>query len=230
MDRFLEYVCSFDPAFASRIEGASADEIARVERAAGPLPPDYRRFLALMGRRDDELAGMDVMTSADDIAAYYDEVASGEHEVPEGLIVFAISGLSIEQLSFERKEPHRVFQVPRRGTTILWASSLRGFLYKQAFARSVMRRRAHAAVYVGEGQRPGLHLAQGFVASLGLARQWFSDEVTLCYESDEESVAISQLANEKLWARLSTDRSAVHLPLLAGRLSAAVGAPLSKVG
>lgn len=230
MDRFLEYVCSFDPTFASRIEGASADEIARVEHAAGPLPPDYRRFLELMGRRDDEIAGVDVQTSAADIVAFYEEVSRGDDEVPEGCIAFAISGLSIEQLSFERQKPHRVFQVPGDDTTILWASSLRGFFYKQAFARSVEQQRAHAAVYVVEDKRPCLHLAEALLESIELQRLWFSDEVTLCYESDVESVAISQLEDQKLWARLSSDRSGARVSLLAGRLSAALGAPLSKIG
>ncbi len=86
MDHFLDDATSLDPAFPSRIEGASPDEVDRVQAAANvPLPADYRKYLDLMGRND---AGMitapeELSTSASEIAAFYEtDREQDEYVVP----------------------------------------------------------------------------------------------------------------------------------------------------
>ncbi len=91
MDHFLDDATSLDPAFPSRIEGASPDEVDRVQAAANvPLPADYRKYLDLMGRND---AGMitapeELSTSASEIAAFYEtDREQDEYVVPDGCLV-----------------------------------------------------------------------------------------------------------------------------------------------
>lgn len=223
MDRFLEYITMFDPAFASRIEGALDAEIERLERVVGgPLPDDYRAFLGLMGRRDDAIVGSDdIMTAATDIADFYEEsVASGENSVPADCIVFAISGLSIEQLYIERDAPHRVFQTENDAKGDFWAASFRGFLHQQAFKRS-----PRITFLADSNPEPRRERAERLLEGLGMKRLWFSDEVTLCYESEDDRITVRQIAGRPVWVYISSPRR-LRRWTLAWRVSRALGIPL----
>ncbi|HEY0371096.1 MAG TPA: SMI1/KNR4 family protein [Thermoanaerobaculia bacterium] len=227
MQQLVEYIASFDPGFASRIEGASPSEIERFERAAGgPFPPDYRAFLELMGRRDDAIVvSDDVVTSAETLADFYTEsIHTGENEVPDDCISFAISGLSIEQLFLERKPPHRVFQVGDGEKGDFWAASFRGFLYQQGFKRADRRFRTLSLFSTDNAPRHSRALQ--LLEDLGLERLWFSDDVTLCYESPDDKILVQQIAGRHVHVQLSCRRflrrwrlallfaRALHLPLM----------------
>lgn len=209
MQQLVEYIASFDPGFASRIEGASPDEIVRFERAAGgPFPSDYRAFLELMGRRDDALVvSDDVVTDAATLADFYTEsIDTGENEVPDDCISFAISGLSIEQLFLEREPPHRVFQVGEgnREKGDFWAASFRGFLYQQGFKRA--DRRFRTLSLFSTDSAPRQSRAVQLLEDLGLERLWFSDDVTLCYESPDDKILVQQIAGRHMHVQLSCKR------------------------
>ena len=224
MDRFLEYAATVDPAFLSRIEGASPDEIDRLEAIVGaPLPRDYRRFLELMGRRDGGIvAGDDVDTAAADVIRFYEK-----HDAPEGCIVFAVGeGGPVENACLAREEPHRVFELGDRAPGPLWAASLEGLLCHQLFFRAAARRHAHTTVIVTGDRTPRLELAARFVRTLDLQELWFSDEVAACYESERESVGIHQIPDRGLFVRISTDRSVERLQFLIDGITAAVGVPM----
>lgn len=50
IDRLIEFVTRFDRQFPAEIRGASAEQIAELERwSGGPIPPSYREFLGRMG-------------------------------------------------------------------------------------------------------------------------------------------------------------------------------------
>lgn len=208
MQDLVDFISSFDEGFAARIEGASPEEIERFERiAGGPLPPDYRAFLERMGRRDDALlVGDDVITDAETLTAYYEESLRGEHDVPEDCIAFAISGLSIEQLFFEREPPHRVFQVgdgdAEKGD--LWAASFRGFLFQEGFKRA--DRRIRTVWTFSTDDAPRHDRAVELLDELGFERLWFSDDVTLCYQSAEERIFFRQIAGRHAYMRISSGR------------------------
>lgn len=204
MHELLEYITSFDPGFASRIEGASAQEIERFEEVAGgPFPDDYRVFLELMGRRDDAILGSDdIITSAARLTDFYTEaIPSGELVLPKDCIAFAISGLSIEELFLDRNSPHRIFEGEGEGDETVWASSFRAFLYQQAFERSGRIHRS--VVFFSLDASPRLEAAQRLLESLGLERLWFSDGVTLCYESSDTKVRVRQMAGRSARVDLS---------------------------
>lgn len=224
----VDFISSFDPGFASRIEGASPEEIERFERiAGGPFPPDYRAFLERMGRRDDAfLISDDVSTDADTLAAYYEEsVRAGEHDVPDDCIAFAISGLSIEELFLEREPPHRIFEGGdgdgEKGD--LWATSFRGFLFQEGFRRADRRIRTISMFSTDDAPRHDRAVA--LLDELGFERLWFSDGVTLCYQLDEEKVIVRQIAGRHAHVRISCEpilrrwrlalrfARALHLPL-----------------
>jgi hypothetical protein len=193
MDRFLEYATSLDPTFPSRIEGATASEIDQLERAvAGPLPPDYRAYLELMGRRDDGIIGGDeFLTSATDLVDYYEtSVGSGDVRVPADCIVFGAGYASIEALYLDREAPHGIFESDDGAKGTMWTPSLRVLLYQQAFMRAAARRHAHTTVLSGAHPAPRQRRAERLLGDLELKRLWFSDETTLCYESADDRVAV----------------------------------------
>ncbi len=226
MHQFLEYITAFDPDFASRIEGASASEIERFEDVAGgPFPSDYRVFLELMGRKDDAIFGSDdIVSSAAHLTEFYEhDVRSDEVTIPPNCVVFGISGLSIEELFLDRSDPHRVLQLAGEEDETLWASSFRAFLYQQAFAR--MARLDHSVVFFSRDAKPRHDRAQRLAEDLDLERQWFSDEVTLCYQSDETRVMVRQFSGHSARVDLSC-RSIVRLWRLAIRLSRVLDLPL----
>jgi hypothetical protein len=181
-----------------------------------------------MGRRDDGLFEYEELdTNVSDVIRFYEE----EQKVPEGCITIAVGGMSVEQACIEREEPCRVFEVGGGRKTTLWAASLRGQLYQHAFMRRALKHYEHTAWYSTGNRRPVLHLAQAVLDTLELERQWFSDEVSMYYSSDRECVAAGQLADRGFWLRIAIDGpdGARRIPLLARRISEAVGAPLSNV-
>ena len=201
----MEYAASFDPAFASRIEGASSAEIEELERVAGgTFPSDYRAFLELMGRRDDAILGQDdIATSATTLTEFYKEdVVPGHASVPPGFVVFAISGISIGRLFVDRNPPHPVYKSAAIEPGTFWAASFRGLLYQQMFSRA--GRRNHTKVLFSVDRAPRLSDAERLLDAHGFERLWFSDEATLCYESDDDKIMIRQIAGRNAKLQVST--------------------------
>jgi len=154
MNDLIEYASRFDPAFPSRIEGASAEEIERIERAAKvALPPDYRRYLELMGRNDDGLFGSDEFAhTAADIAEFYEHDESEEYFFPDDCIAVGVGTLSPELLCIERQPPHRVVETQGREKLRAWAASLRALLHRTAFIRDAHKRRKRVIRFSPEGR------------------------------------------------------------------------------
>lgn len=225
LDAFLAYAASWDAAFPSRIEGASAEEIDRVASAAGkPLPADYRRFLELLGRNDDGIVAVDEMaTSASDVASAY-----ATHTAPADSLILGAGLGDLELACIELAPPHRVWETSGGRKVELWAGSLRGLLFKNAFMRGTYRGYRHTISLTTGDRTPRLAVAGALAESLGLARLWFSDPVTLCFSSEDEAVLVDQPAHRGLLLRISTNRSAERLAALSRQMQSALGAPLRK--
>jgi hypothetical protein len=231
VDHLLEYTSRYDPAFPSRIEGASAEEIERLERAANvPLPRDYRRFLELMGRNDGGMFGGDETAhSVADMLEFYEHDRDAEdYIVPEDCIAIAVGTISLELVCMELAPPHRVLETWGGKKGDLWAASLRGHLYKGAYHYGASRRRKHRLVFTGDMSKERLPRAERFCEDLGFQRLWFSDEIETCYESAEDSVIAYKDEGYTFGLVLCTDRFLFRRMHFVDKLSRAVGIRLTR--
>jgi len=231
VDDLVEYTSRYYSAFRSRIEGASAEEIDRLERAAGvPLPPDYRRYLELMGRNDDEMiGGYEIEHSAATMIEFYEHDRDAEkYIVPEDCMAIAVGTVSLELVCIELAPPHRVFETWGGVKGDLWAEWLRALLYKAAFFRRARMQRKHTLVYAGDASNERLPRTERFLEDLGFRRLWFSDEIEACYESEEDSVWAEKRSGYAFMVSLHTDRFLFRRMHFLDKLRRAVGLRLER--
>ena len=231
MDQLLEYLTRYDPAFPSRIEGASAEEIDRLERAANvPLPPDYRKYLELMGRKDDDmLSGYETDHSVTDMLEFYEHDRDAEeYVVPADCLAIAVGTVSLELVCIELAPPHRVIETWSGTKGDLWAASLRALFYKAAYLRAAYRRRKHSLIFSGDANVERLPRARRFFEDLGFQRLWFSDDIESFYESAEDSVSVEKRDGYAFSLLLGTDRSLFRRMHFYDKLFRAVGMRLTR--
>lgn len=73
MKELLEYINTFEPAFSKTVHGATAEEVARLERLIKrPLPSNYKSFLGCMGRSMGSLREEDTDFSIGRLLKFYE--------------------------------------------------------------------------------------------------------------------------------------------------------------
>ncbi|MFL5345327.1 MAG: SMI1/KNR4 family protein [Hyalangium sp.] len=73
MRELMEYIRQYDPAFSSRVEGASQEEVARLEQLVGqPLPARYKQFLRTLGRSMGDLQAEDTDFRIERVLKFYE--------------------------------------------------------------------------------------------------------------------------------------------------------------
>src|SRR5437016_2302712 len=139
MEDFIQYVSQFDPDFASRIRGASAEEINTFERLVGlSLPPVYREFLSRMGH---DSGGIDIAfegtTRITEVMDYYqDLVLTGKVTAPRNCIVMGIGSPPTEDIALQLAPDGAcpVFFASGGELLHLYGDSLEKVLFRGAFA------------------------------------------------------------------------------------------------
>ena len=102
----IDYICRSDLDFQARIEGATADEIGKLEHLiARPFPETYKRFLSFMGHNDGGLnIGIDSSTDIRDVIDQYENyILIGEDTVPSNCISVGVVGVSIDKICLQLK-------------------------------------------------------------------------------------------------------------------------------
>jgi hypothetical protein len=206
MRTFVDYAASFDPAFPSRIRGASPQEIADLEAEAGhPLPDAYRAFLSLMGHGADQLVGgAEVRTDVSELIEFYGEnVASGEDQVPDDCIVIGVGGVAVEQVLLEYNHPGRVFEGDSGEKHSLWADSLEKLLYKRVYMRYRPKQLPFSGIFTSAVGDPMMDAALNAAILLGFAPQWFSDSISFCGEAPGAVLILNQFGGQGFSMRIA---------------------------
>lgn len=228
--KFIDYVTAFNPAFPSRIRGATQEEIARLEQLAGPpLPSFYREYLERMGHGDDELIGRpEPITDITDVITFYEEnVASGENPVPDGCIFIGVGGCCTGNVVVERGAHGRVFDTDDGEKDILWAESLENLLYHYAYMIYRPKQFPYDAFYVNTDAKQVVASASMEAAQMGFKPLWFSDAITFCAERDDSVLILSQRKGSGLGMLVGATRW--NLPnQIARRLANAAGVKIEK--
>jgi len=94
-DQLRAIIERYTPTMLDVVAPASADEIARLEAVAGPLPERYRDFLAWMGNRCPFLIGAELSYSPAALMEIYEDP---DDAIPDGFILIGIdtSGSSFD--------------------------------------------------------------------------------------------------------------------------------------
>jgi len=58
MEELIRGILARHPEFAAKVRGVSEEDLVKLEKCTGPLPPDYRAFLTAMGRGGFEDLGL----------------------------------------------------------------------------------------------------------------------------------------------------------------------------
>jgi hypothetical protein len=231
MREFVEYVSSFNGKFASQMRGATAEEIAHLQRITGhALPANYREYLELMGHDDDRALGSEeIWTNISEIISFYEEnVATGEDCVPDDCIVIGVGGVSVEQVYLEHEGQGRVYDSSDGQKHTLWAESLEMLLYQKAYMRYRRKQFAHTAFYTSSHVEPALGAARDEATRIGFVPQWFSGEVTFCGEMPGATLVINQIAQQGICLLLGAAQfDVVHETAL--RIAEATGVSLKLV-
>jgi hypothetical protein len=96
-DPLLSIIKRYTPTMLDVVAAASAEDIARLEAAAGPLPEGYRQFLEWMGDQCPFLEGEQLAYSPSDLMdLIYEDL---EYDMPEGVLWIGVdksgSGFSV---------------------------------------------------------------------------------------------------------------------------------------
>jgi hypothetical protein len=94
-DQLAMIIDRYTPTMLDDLVPASADEIARLDALAGPLPEGYRDFLGWIGNRCPFLDGENILYAPVDLIEIYEDP---EDEVADGFILIGIdkSGSSFD--------------------------------------------------------------------------------------------------------------------------------------
>ncbi len=202
IDRLVDFIAERDPPFARQIEGATAEEIARLEAAVGrPLPSVYRRFLERMGRRADWLKMGEARFDIAALIKYYEFATLPDP--PGYLVIGRASGdpyydvylwqqspTDLRVVSFPPPPPHN-FEAFLRKNIRRVAGSLPQMLGDLALAMF----RNHELPYHRQVEgaaalavKPRLPQLDALLAAQGIAPLWYSNDWMRTYESPDAIV------------------------------------------
>jgi hypothetical protein len=212
-DDLINFVSTYDPAFPTRIRGASPEEIAELERLAGlSLPPAYKNYLLRMGRND---GGFDVgggsTTKIDALLEYYTESLDFDMEdIPPNCLVVAISGGGTFELSLEYGSDAGHPVLLTSGDTIkgLLSESFEKLLFRHAFVKYRLGSFPSSAIYWGDSNEESLKKATEVALNMSFERQWFSDRVSFCGEGGASAIVIERILDRPVWMRISGQQAA----------------------
>jgi len=210
MEHFIQYVSQFEPDFASRIRGASEEEIDTLERLAGlRLPPIYRTFLSRMGHAS---GGIDIAfegtTRITEVIDYYqNSVRTGKARVPPNSLIIGIGSPPTEdvalQLGSDRACP--AFLASEGELLQLLADSLETLLFRVAFATFRMKLFHAGGTYRNNSAARQRELADAVAVEIGYQRQWFSDSIEFCGERRDSAIIINQYQHHGLAIRIRAE-------------------------
>lgn len=213
MEHLIRYASQFEPTFASRIRGASGEEIDTLERLTGfPLPPIYRAFLSSMGHENGELEiAFEGTTRINDVIDYYQKlVRTGKVTVPPNCLVIGIGSPPTEdiamQLGSEGAAP--LFFAEDGELLQLYGDSLETVLFRLAFATFRLSLFPIGASYDNNSAVRQRELADAVAAEIGFERQWFSDSIEFCGEARGAAVIMNQYHHHALAIRITAESEA----------------------
>jgi SMI1/KNR4 family protein SUKH-1 len=196
----LAYATAVDPAYPTRIQGASETEIKALEKLCGrPLPAPYRGFLSLMGKKSGGLDFLaDGSTDIDAVTRFYIEDApTGEAEIPEDALVIGRnenSGILLLLKPIDAEEPE-VWGATFAGPLGIYAGSLANMVSQTAFYRHRIGSYPQRVTLYQPGKIPSImEKAKAIVSEAGYSPLPFSDAANGCFETEAASVQISDLA------------------------------------
>ena len=219
--KIIDYATAWDPAFPTRIAGASEAQIRRLEAAANrPLPAVYREYLATMGRNDDGLFNDDeIEASIDHVLSLYEN----DHvTAPSDCVVIGKGTVDLDFFSIELAPPHRLWETVGERKTTLWADSFEGYFLQRIFMRRAYRGYAHSTFLSSGRSDHKIASAEAFARDHHYERLSFSDIVTVCYESADEAFCASQAEGRGIAVWLATNVSNERLESLVKRAQLAI--------
>lgn len=197
MQRFVQYVTTFDPQFASKIEGATAGEIQQFEQAAGvPLPSSLRRFLEVMGHRDGGLRL--AFEGTTDVGDLIDAYQKRRLYLPSNSVAFGFGGLAMDAVCLDLSggaEPPAIFVTDGKRTG-LYAESLPRLLFRTAFAKYRLPALAHSGYLGCPGGQSILEPVRAGLLREGFTILPFSDAIAICAERAGAAVIAQQYEGE----------------------------------
>jgi hypothetical protein len=196
----LNYVTSLDPAFPSRIQGATATEIQALEKLCGhPFPARYREFLSALGKKSGGLEFLaEGSTDVTAITRFYTEEApTGEADIPKDALVIGqneFSGILLLLKPIDAEEP-QVLGASYAGPLGLYSESLSNMVSQTAFYRYRIGAYPQRVTLYQPVKIPSImEKAKAIVAGEGFTALPFSDAAIGCFEAASASVNISDLA------------------------------------
>lgn len=218
MDDLVAYVEQYEPAFHERLEGASGEEVAELERLVGrPLPGNYRLFLERMGRDQGGLMdGYAATLSVDETLDHY-RVCTERYpqDLPRDCVVIARGRTEDNDELSLRLNPNK----PQAEPQVVWtchaeiaetvAKSLPRLLFQQAFLRYEMGHFPFGAEYhlrVGDHTLDRVALV---AEQIGFAKKWFRDPMHWCGWAADAALMAEQLDGRDGWIRLAGSSASI---------------------
>jgi hypothetical protein len=199
-EEYLDYISEYKKDFRAQIQGATEEEIAKLESVVGqPLPNFYKSFLQYMGHDTGEvdlfhLASSDIT----DILEYYETEGCAEL-IPSDCILIATGDFDIGLQITGTGEPAIVSM---DNPNILYAGSLKKFLFQNVFTTCYMKKFPHDAFFTSSynsiGRRHRVAEARELCLRSGFTEQWFSDSNSFCGEKDNACIYIHQIDGQGL--------------------------------
>lgn len=194
MEKLIEYVSSFEPAFPSKISGASPSEIktlqALVRRA---LPALYVGYLSYMGHENGGLFLFEPgeKTDIQTIIDAYQDLVRGEWNIPEDCILICEDIFPSQQLALREngQAEATVWRIEGEWYGELYAASLERLLWRRAFMNYSLKSLAHYGYWMIP-KRQMLEAARNLASQMGFEKLWFSDDVVYCGEREDGMIAI----------------------------------------
>lgn len=199
MEKFLQYVSSFQPDFRSQIRGADPTPIDELSALTGlQIPSAYRDFLSVMGVADAGFRlGHPAHTALTDVLAYYAELVPEDR--PEGLLLFAVDGYGVPDLGIvvdpTKGRLQSVYQWGYGEPWMLYAESFEKMLFQEAFARYRMSMNSPWISLFGEESEKTKSRVIELLALEGFRSTWFSDAVMTCMEAANGAAYVNLLRN-----------------------------------
>jgi len=159
LETLIRYAGQLDPDLTNRLEGATQDEIKRLEALLGHgLPEVYAAFLARMGRdTSDLMGGTPVDTRIGSLLKLYE--TSEPAELPSGCIIIGDGfGQGLEGLALRVDGKHEIFHSDEEEIGSRFCANLPSLLWQHALSHHNAKRMNRRSK---EGSMP--HSTQGYL-------------------------------------------------------------------
>ena len=196
MQKFIEYILSFQPDFLEKVEGATPEEIESLERTIGfPLPQQYKEFLLLMGKNTGSFSfGAEEETAnINEIIEFYEEIKEDGETISEDYVVVVLGFLDrLCILNEDADGESKVMILDGNKIVGYEAQSLENMLLKMAFTLYKLPSFPHYRTYSDASREKRLPLAEEIVNFFDFKTLWFSDATEICAQKDNAAISISQ--------------------------------------